>query len=539
MKLPWRFVRPFAFLIVVCSLTAPVRAENSLVALAQVTNGGSLQGAASPIGASVTSLAVATGSYDVVITLAGAFVGANTTDFVVETTNNSVNTGDTSLTAAIVSLTADELTVRVRSNDVQVEMPPDIAVAKSAYFVLAVHRLDHLVDGAPIDSPYVLAVGSVAINGELDSGFGVEGHSMITGRSSTGRYFLNPFKQGAFTSDSPSNYLLFLSNASNALPDVGIRGGPFHALGDDYANFVVFTDDVQSAPASDNPVAANAPFSFLIYRMVPQETGEPRSRLLAGLASVNGANGNLIAGKTGLRGGSVSSTRVSPGVYRVFFDSPGAFAGASDERFVPLLTIINSNLSDDIIKGRAVVINENRLRVDVTIDDVQHNGDGDGIPADGSFFLTLYDSGSPLRHDLSVGPKATGTGSRGRGILNPTGAGQALNLPLKERKARSVFYQSVNVGPSIDDLRLRSAGTSPKLGVQFFATTGLRRNVTALAKTGAVVETGLLPDDTRNLQGVVRYKSKKKRRNAVVALRAVSGYNVTGQDTNLVRTKPK
>lgn len=514
--------------------------QGSLIAIGEVSNGSFLSPSMSPIGATITVVPVATGTRNITVAATGAFAGAAESDFVIQLTDSVPATSDSALAAEVFSVTPDLLTVKVRSMDVAVANPPDIAVAEDINFAFAIHRTDGLTNGSPLDSPYILASGSVNLNGGLVSGFGVDGHSIITGKTETGRYFINVVKAGAMAADSASDYILFLSTTSNALPDVGIRGSVFSTFSEDFAHFKVATDDVQSATPSNGVFAADAPFAFLIYRIAPAESvASPRSKLLAAMATVNGTSGALVSAKAGFPGVTISSLRVSEGFYRIFFDAPGAFAGVDADRYVPLVSMHSVNTIDEIVKAKTIVVNDNRMRVDVTVDDVQHNGDADGIPSDGTFFLTLYDVAPPMSQDLSVGPKATGAGARGRGIMNGSGVGQALNLPLKGRKPRTVFYRSVNSGLSIDNLRVRSLGTSPKLAVQFFATTGTRRNVTALAKSGSVIETGLLPGDSRGLQALIRYKSVKKRRNAVVALRSVSDYDPTGQDLNLVKTKPK
>ncbi len=515
-------------------------AQDSLIAVGEVTNSSFLVSSFSPIGGTVAVQSVATGSRNITVAATGAFTGASDSDFVIQLTDAVPAQSDSALSAEVISVTPDLLTVRVRSMDVEVADPADIAVAKDINFAFAIHRIDGFTNGAPLESPYLLAAGSVNLNGGLVSGFGVDGHTMMTGKTETGRYFINVIKAGALAADSSSEYFLFLSTTSNALPDVGIRGSVFHTLSDDFANFKVATDDLQGATPSNGVFAADAPFAFAVYRIAPAETADmPRSKLLAAAATVNGTSGSLVEAKAGFPGVTISSLRVSEGFYRIFFDAPGAFAGVDASRYVPLVSMTSSTTIDEIVKAKTIVVNDNRMRVDVTVDDVQHNGDADGIPSDGSFFLTLYDTDPDMAHDLSLAPKKTGAGARGSGIISASGAGQTLNLALKGKKPKPVYYQVRQSGQSIDSLRLRTVGMSAKLLAQFYITSGTRRNVTAMAKTGAIVESGVLPGSSVGLQASVRYKSAKKRRNALFALRSISGYSPTSFDTTFVKTKPK
>lgn len=522
------------------SVTSVANGQESLISIGRVYQNGGFAGGVSPILAATNSSQNATGSYDITFESTGAFAGTTESDFIVEVTVESVNSGDRCATATIQSVTADLLTVRVKIADLENTTFADLAVAADANFTYLVRRIDGLTDGQAFDSRHLVAVGTVRSSGDLDSGFGIGGISILSGNGGPGSYFVRLTKPGGFAADSNGHYVLLLSPRNISVPDVGIRGGTFNATSNDFVDFYVKSDDVQQATATNDPVPTDTSFSFAIFNPVLFDTaGQTGSNLLKAVASVDGVSGNLVAGKTAYPGATMTASKTSVGRYDVFIDAPGAFAGVEDSSLAAFVNLnINSIATiDELAKTRVAVVDANRIRIDVSVDDVQHNNDEDGIPSDGSFFVSLYDAAPVLHHDLRVSKKSSGAGARGTGFFNGSGAGQSQTLRLKGKAPRSAFYRSSNSGDALDGLHLRSGKISSSVKANFFVTSGVRRNVTASAKTGATVESDLYPDESVSLQGTFRYRNLTKRPKAKVFLRSLSGYQPANQDTNQISLK--
>jgi hypothetical protein len=514
--------------------------QESLISIGRVYQNGAFAGGVSPISAATNSSRNALGSYNITIESPGAFAGAAESDFVVETSMEYVNSDDRGATAVIESVTADLLTVRVKIADLENTTFPDLAAAADANFTYLVRRIDELGNGEDFSSRHLVATGTVRSSGLLDSGFGVGGISILTGKGNPGGYFIRLSKPAGFTADSSGHYVLLLSPRNTSVPDVAVRGGTFNANSDDYVDFYVKSDDVQQATAANAPVPADTSFAFAIFNPGHYDsTGESGTNLLKVVASVDGASGNLVLGKAAYPGATITASKSSEGRYDVFVDAPGAFAGVADSSLAAFVSLNMSNLVpiDELAKTRVAVVNANRIRIDVAIDDVQHPNDEDGIPSDGSFFVSVYDAAPILHHDLRVSKKSSGTGARGAGVFNGSGTGQSQKLRLKGKAPRSAFYRSSNSGSSLDSLHLKSGKISSSVKANFFVTSGARRNITASVKSGAMVESNLYPNESIAIQGTFRYRNLVKRPKAKVFLRSLSGYQPANQDTNQVSLK--
>lgn len=533
---------PLASLLlgILLATVVPTQAQESLVGIGSVYNGGGIQYAASPIGATITCTNTATGSSTITFAAPGAFAGATESDFIVHTTIDTVQPTDRASHGYVTSVTADLLTIKIRVSDLEDMTVPDLAVPGDTAFYFSVHRLDGLSNGISASSRHLIAAGTVHGNGTLESGFGLGGIAVSMSRWDTGRYFLHLGKTGAFIGDSHSHYVLILSSRSIALPDVAVSGGSWNANSDDAISFQIQGHDMQQAPASNNVVKANASFSFLVYRISSTDaTGTPASNLLAATASVDGSTGDLVKGFASFPGSTVTSTRISTGRYRLTIKSTGAFAGVDANRYAPFVTPNETLHIDEIAKARVSITDADTLTVDITCDDVQHNDDPDGIDADASFFLSLYDTAPLLRHDLTIGKNASGAGAKGTNVFNKTGAAQTLVVPLKGTKRKSTFYRTANSGKAIDDLKLKSGRIPRMVDAQFTISAGTTRNITGQVKTGAVAATSLLPGDTTSVKASFRYRKSNKRSKTSILLTSLSGTQPANQDTNRAMLKPR
>jgi hypothetical protein len=201
------------------------------------------------------------------------------------------------------------------------------------------------------------------------------------------------------------------------------------------------------------------------------------------------------------------------------------------------LSIDSIGTIDELAKTRVAVVNANRIRIDVAIDDVQHNNDEDGIPSDGSFSVSVFDAAPVLHHDLRVGKQSSGSDARGGGIFNGSGAGQSLKLILPGKAKRSAYFHASNRGDSVDSLRLRSGKLPSTVKTNFFLTSAGGGNITATVRSGGTVVEGLLPGESVSVQASIRYRKLSKRPKAKVGLSSLSGYQPANVDTNLVLLK--
>lgn len=516
-----------------------VDAQDTIVAFGKIISGGTLAASTSPTGVIAGSISNATGSYNLSLFKTGAFTGTTAGDYVVETSISSVNHGDSICNASVVSISNDILTIRIRIMDLEDSAFPALAAAVDSDIMFVVRRIDGIASGTAIGSRHLVAAGNVRSSGDLDSGFGVDGVSVQTGRGGVGEYSVLLSKTGAFATDSHNDYVMIVSPRNVGTPDVAVRGGSYYLISDDTATFYVRSDDVQSATPSNTPVAADTAFAFAIYRMGSQDAaGSPSSNLIAAIASVDGATGTLEAGRAAFPGAVVSSTRSSEGRYDIFIDAPGAFAGKDPAQYVSLVTLNSIGQIDKLAKTRVAIENAGRLRIDVNVDDVEHDTSDVGTPDDMSFFVTVYDAAPLLSHDLRVGPKSSGAKAKGGGIFNSSGAGQSIKLAMPGVAKRRAFYRSVNSGPSVDSLRLKTGKISRSLKATFLLTSPLRSNVTAAAKSGGLVTEGLRPGDSVGLQATIRYRKLSTRPKSSILLRTISALQPSRQDTTKVFLQP-
>ncbi len=110
-------------------------------------------------------------------------------------------------------------------------------------------------------------------------------------------------------------------------------------------------------------------------------------------------------------GGTLSSTRIGVGHYEIDFVNPGAFAGTSGSNYHIGLTVNDNSPDDELIMGDIWVVNDDNLRVEVYLADVEDDTDTMEAEArDLSFFFHVFrisGNGSTLSTTSSI--LATGT----------------------------------------------------------------------------------------------------------------------------------
>lgn len=534
-----KLLRSAAFLAAVPLLAAvaALEAQESTVAMGIVRSNGVLENVSSPLSSSIGSVRNAAGDYTVTVTSAGAFAGTSPTDYLVLTTIQSTLSGDITSNAQVGSVTADVLTVQVRTGDVETTSDPLAVVETDSSFFFHIRRTDPSSTVVTGDTRHLIATGRVASSGSLKSGFGIDGIVPTSIRTDAGDYLVSLTRAGAFVGDDSSVYVVILGlSDGSGNSDEGIRGGVLSTASDDSVAINVHTDDLQDGAGADAATPNNEEFVFAIYKTdLSDASGPASSRLAVALAAVDGPTGTLEIGQTAFPGGSVSSIRSAAGRYQVTITAPGAFAGTADNRFAPFVAPRFGLGMDEIVKCSTSLLSDDQLRIDVFVDDVQQAGEVAGVADDKDFVLTLLDAAPSFIHDLSLSRSSVPASLRGSGIVNTSGAGQTIRLPLVGISPRTMFYASENAGLASDDLLLKSQGIPNAIDARFFRTTGPRTNVTAQVRIGATSAEDVRPGNTVNFEGVFRYKTAGNRPEKIVSLRSLG--NGTPLRSDVVRTK--
>lgn len=534
-----KLLRSAAFLAAVPLLaaTAGLEAQESTVAMGIVRSSGVLENVSSPLSSSIGSVRNAAGNYTVTVTSAGAFAGTSPTDYLVLTTIQSTLSGDITSNAQVGSVTADVLTVQVRTGDVETTSDLLAVVETDSPFFFHIRRTNPSSTVVTGDTRHLIATGRVDSSGSLKSGFGIDGIVPTSVRTDAGDYLVSLTRAGAFVGDDSSVYVVILGlSDGSGNSDEGIRGGVLSTASDDSVAINVHTDDLQDGAGADAATPNNEEFVFAIYKTdLSDASGPASSRLAVALAAVDGPTGTLEIGQTAFPGGSVSSIRSAAGRYQVTITAPGAFAGTADNRFAPFVAPRFGLGMDEIVKCSTSLLSDDQLRIDVFVDDVQQNGEAAGVADDKDFVLTLLDATPSFVHDLSLSRSSVPASLRGSGIVNTSGAGQTIRLPLVGISPRTVFYASENAGLASDDLLLKSQGIPNAIDARFFRTTGPRTNVTAQVRIGVTSAENVRPGDTVNFEGVFRYKTAGNRPKKIVSLRSLG--NGTPLRSDVVRTK--
>lgn len=511
-----------------------LHAQESLIALGNVRGNGVLDASANTVSGVVASGRTAAGAYTVTVTAAGAFAGSAPSDYIVATTPESTSSDDVLFTAAVNSVTNDVVEIFVRGGDVESTADSGFLVAEDEDFHFVLRRIDSSLTEISGDSRLLLATGVVGSNGTLFGGFGVNGVTVTSLRAGAGDYFVTLTKAGAFSGDGNLDYVLELSPIDGSEADQTIRGAVSSTLSDDAVSINVHTDDVQAFPGTDTQTPSSSSFAFSVYAINNLDAvGVPASRVVSALASVTGA-GAVVAAKSSIPGGTVSASRSSAGVYQVDLVAVGSFAGKTANDFAALVHINNDSFADEIAKSQITIVDADTLRVAVFTDDMQTNGDTNGAPTDSAFTLTLLNVSPAIFPDLTLGRTANPATFRGAGIINNTGGGQGIRLPLTGTASKRAFFGISNAGDSVDGLRVKGLATAGPLGTRFFHLDTIRRNVTAQVKIGAAVDTEVRPGEEVLLESVIRYRSAERTPAVTMRVRAISQFAPANVDLGRV-----
>lgn len=530
----------FAISFALVSLAAipSIEAQESLLALGNVESDGSLGPSASPSGATISSAQLATGSYEVTLTLPGGFQGTTINDFVIEAGVEWATSSDVGINARIVSVSANTLVAGFRTHDLEDSSSVNNPVPVNRPFYFSLRRTPTGENSTEGDSRHLLAVGTIHTFLGIDNAFGVGGISVKFFREGTGHCEILLEKPGAFVDDDPEDYLIFLTSNSGDEEDEILRGDVKSTVLDSSVSLTIHNDDVQSNPAGNSGTPADGTFFFAIYRVDGAEaSGSPASRCVV-LSAAIGSDGFKDNGATSIPGGFVISNRDAAGDYDVFVSATGAFGGPNPDRFIPIVTT-RGGLLDQVASAQVFITNADTLQIAVRTKDVQDSGQDEGVLSDNAFDIVVYTSEPEFAPDLGIGARNVPASFRTFGVRNATGAGQVATVRPRGTKRQRFFSASENVARSVDGLRLLQLGKTKGATTDYFRLTGGRANVSAAIRSGGLVAASVRPGDRVSFEGGIRYRKSDRPRPKTFRLRGSSVSAPGAIDVNQVRAVPR
>lgn len=524
-----------ATLVATVFTAAPAAAtEDTLVALGYVTRYAPRHRVVNATNGTLDITEGTTGIYYITIESAGEFTTASPQDFAIEVGNDYTGSNDKVAVAHVSYLDPNRLTVTVSLSDAEDSADPHLAEPSRHDFYFAIRRLPGNGVGSTTGSPhdgynshhtipvpprfpsedridgdtrYLAAFGKIDSDGELASGYGVDGIDITASRTTQGKYEVVLQKPGAFATDIVVDYLAFATPAVQGSNDVVVTGTVAEATGDDRVVFTFHTDDAQNGADSDFPTGKDIGFCFHIYRMTPDaHEGTARNRLIKALATFF-TNGALTSGATSFNGGSIQVEHEVYGAYKVVVHAPGKFAGRYANEFVVGTSLNQDAISDNTANALVNIVDANTLEVEIYINDLEYGDETNGVAANSAVNFILLDTRPDARPDLMIGNKKSAL--RGNNIYNRNGAGQTAKLKgNSQKKTGRLFLEIENDGDIAENVRLKEQGSGPDLKVKLFRLTGGRTNITATVKANGVVAPDLLPG--RQIQIEARFSARKK-----------------------------
>ena len=515
-------------------------AQDSILALGRVAANGTLSASANTIDGLVSTSRDGEGNYTIIVTGIGAFTGTSGSDYAVETTINSSASNDEAIRSAITSVFDNQLTIKVRTDDVEdvANSAGNVQFPNDASFFFTLYQ----IPDSPLvsaESRFLAATGRVDSSGDLISFAGIEGMTVTAQRFGEGDYCVDLEKDGAFTTDSAYDYVFIASSIAPNTNDITVRAAVFSTMSDNQALFIFRTDDVQQSTDHDQPTAMNSRFAFSIYRLTGFPESEPSpSSLLVGLANIS-ALGSINASACSIPGATVSATRNSNGRYTVTIFAPGAFTGKTEADYLAHANIVMSISGDESANIRPEIVDANTLEIDVSIYDVEEPGSNFGTPTNRGFHLTILEANSNFQPDLRIGKGKNHSSMKGNNRYNGSGGGQQARIRLPQLKTKKFHFALENDGNLTEQYRLRESGSGNKLKVKFYRLTGGRKNVTAQITRTGLLENGLSPGSMIKYQGLVKYRKINRRPTRKVKVKASSLSQASSRDTNRVKIKAR
>jgi hypothetical protein len=486
--------KPLPGLLALLFALAPLaRSQENTLALGRVSSAGDLQGSVNPIGATISATRPSPGRYEITVAAPGAFTGEGVGDFLVQAMVRTVGLTDRACATAVTSVDPDALVATVFVSDMEDNTDLDAPEPSNLSFQFAIHRLRPGGSISP-SSRYLYATGSVTNNGALKLGVSADGAVVSSSQNGVGDYRVRFEKSGAF-SGGLDNYVIVASSGSSTSFSDNILSGAPSSTNQDHVEFTIRSADVQNA-SNVNPEAEDEEFHFLVYRTTdPESVATPASRLLLGMASVQGDNGILRRGATSIPGTFLTSTRSGIGRYSLVLNAPGRFAGKSIDDFIILAGINSPDFSDRSIIAEPFLIGPDSLTITIRTNDLEVNGQLLAVAADSDFYLTIHDAVATSQPDLRIGKKPTLSTMKGNNLYNSTALGQKiLTAPSSSGLAR-IHLATENDGNVTQDLMTRGKRGPGLSKTRCFQLTGGKKNVTAAFLAASTTAPAVRPGD--------------------------------------------
>lgn len=472
-------------------LVPPARSQGNTFALGRVSSAGDLQGSSNSIGATISSTRPAPGRYEITLAAPGAFTGDGVGDFLVQAMVRTVGFTDRACATAVTSVDPDALVASVFVSDMEDNTDLDAPEPSNLSFQFVIHRLRPGGTISP-SSRYLYATGSVTNNGTLKLGVAADGAVVSSSQAGAGDYRVRFEKSGSFSGGLDNYVIVASSGSSSSFSDNLVSGAP-SSTDQDHVEFTIRSADVQNA-SNVNPEAEDEEFHFLVYRITdPEPAANPASRLLLGMASVQGDNGILRRGATSIPNAFLTSTRSGIGRYSLVLNAPGRFAGKSIDDFIILAGINAPDFSDRSIIAEPFLIGPDSLTINIRTNDLQVNGQLLAVAADSDFFLTIHDAVAVSRPDLRIGNKFSLTTMRGDNRYNTNAAGQRTRIVAKRTGFCRVHFAAENDGNTTESLQVRGRAGKRLVKTRCLRLSGGQVNVTAAFRSAGDLTAELRP----------------------------------------------
>ena len=507
--------------------------SESLIALGRVDDAGFLLGGTDTVDGSISVSRPNTGNYEIEVTATGAFAGSTTDDYAAFISIDWFGSNDEIGMASISSVTNDVLTVEVWTVDAEDATDPDAGEARNVNFFFAIHRIPSDGNLSPT-SRFLLGAGRATAGGILFERTAVDDIEMDLVRNSDGNYTLTLSKPGAFANDTVTGYNIFATVTGSGLSDRSIRVDTGATASDDEVTFNFFTDDIQDEADDDEPVPANASFTFAIYnKNTGEDMGAARSAATAGVFSVDGGTGDIVAGAVSIAGATITGTRIGPGDYEIDIEAPGAFADDVQYQYISIGTLNRDVLSDETINTRASRVSDDLFRIDVRTGDMEQMGDSNGFGINRDFFVLLINSTERPLSDLKIGRKRNITKMKGDDRYKSNAVGQKIRVKSNGAKAKH-FFALENDGVMSNRLVVREQGKVRGVKTKNFLLTGGRKNVTASMKSGGFTTDFVAPGTDLLFTTKSRFLSDSRKGKARIVTKPVDG---SAKDSGLAQLK--
>lgn len=234
-----------------------------LLSTGKVAANGSLASAHRLEGLAVSSTKLDTGFYELTFSKTGAFAGMDHNDFIPILSPNGTGNHDKAIRGSVNLETASEVTMWVRTDDLQDSGDTDAPLPADAPFYFTLYRIPPGGSPGPAKSQALVSLGVVAESGTLVNG-GTFGGSLAAVRNATGDYTATITSPGAFAGRSGHEFTaqvqlrLLGSDDRSAAANLTV-------VNPNVLRLDVFISDVETSASPDEGVPADGPFQFTIH----------------------------------------------------------------------------------------------------------------------------------------------------------------------------------------------------------------------------------------------------------------------------------